>query len=239
MQLQYVLLPGRSNDIHQRGPTGLGLHNQAYEFWRRHWDQVFGELDGSRTVAADFSRHDYIATVLAEGRVMALHLYSVFRLDSMADRDHPYFSTSFETEFLDGLRARGYKKVMSMEYLTVSPEVRLSNPKSGVKMSFAHIIMGLGTQVQRSLGADAAIGPCRCDLKVDRLAKEYGAYTGDVRTMHNVPVASAAIPLTEIRECSREAERLEIQRLWDTRSDFRHGYNVNEQNNTVLTLEVA
>ena len=106
-------------------------------------------------------------------------------------------------------------------------------------MSFAHIIMGLGTQVQRSLGADAAIGPCRCDLKVDRLAKEYGAYTGDVRTMHNVPVASAAIPLTEIRECSREAERLEIQRLWDTRSDFRHGYNVNEQNNTVLTLEVA
>lgn len=203
MELSYVLIPGRSNEIHSLELGGLEIHNRAFEFWRQHWDKVFGELDGSSTVASDFSRHDYVACLISQDKVVALHLYSVFRLDSLADRAHPYFAASFEVEFLQELWRRGCRKVMSMEYLTVSPDLRLSNPNRTMNTSFGHIVMGLGTHVQRLLAADAAIGPCRCDLKVDRLAKEYGAFTGNQRIMHNVPVVSAAIPLDGIQECSR------------------------------------
>lgn len=219
MKLSYHLIPGRSSDL--SSINSLELHNRAFGFWREQWDQVLTSLDGTKTEAGDFTRQDVIAAICDEEQILALHLYSLFRLDSAADQNHHYFNSSFEPAFIARMRDEGFKKVMSMEYLTVSPEVRRSSALRETKLSLAHVIMGLGTHMQRALGADAAIGPCRCDVKVDKLAQEFGAFVGEQREMHNVQVVSAAIPSQGIVSCNRLPERREIDRLWRERTDYR------------------
>lgn len=221
MKLSYSLLPGRSSSLPKSDLVALAKHNYAFQFWKSQWDHVFQSLDGSATKAADFTRHDVVAILMGDDSILALHQYSVFRLDSEADMNHHYALSSYEAGFFEGLQKRNIHSVMSMEYLTVSPEVRRSaSLKSAMPFSIAHLILGLGMCVLKDLKADAAIGACRHDLKVDRLAVEFGAFLGDVRQMHNVPVVSAAISRLGIKPCERPEERAEIERLWREREDL-------------------
>lgn len=209
--LQYHLLPGRC----PAGFRGTEFHNQVFHYWKNFWDGVLKDLDGTQANVADFDRQSLIAAITAPGgQIVAIHLYTFFNAHSEAFKTHPYVKNSFEDDYVDWIIKNKLEAPMTMEYLTINPAFR----KKEVGVSMAYVLMGLGMKLMESLNASAAIGPCRQDVKVDKIAFDYGAIGLEPRIMHNVPVVSVAIPAKNHPPCPFPEERALIDRMWETKS---------------------
>jgi hypothetical protein len=161
-QLKYVILPGKfAPDF-----PDVELHNGTYQLWQSVWKDVFTEAGNpAALVADDFLRQDYIGALHHNRQVIGCHLYTLFNIDQMAAINNRYFSI-FPREIIDGFRERNAKYLMTMEFLTVHPEWR--------KASLGPVLINLGINILKTIGADAAIGPARKKTKVDQMCNKFG-----------------------------------------------------------------
>lgn len=206
----YYLLPSANPPAHL-----VGLHNQIHGFWKESWQEVLRQLKADATqLGDDFVRQDLVAAICTGGEVVAVHLYSVFALDSDAARAHRYLTGNYPPEFFEKLRAKGVRTVMSMEYLTVSPNWRKS--QGGLHMGA--VIGALGLRVMEHYGVDAVIAPARRDHKVNEMAYAQGGecIIGNVMN-HNVPCDLIAIQRQSVKDPPPELARLRDQ-LWESRT---------------------
>lgn len=211
-ELSYHLLPGRCPSHF----AGQELHDRVFLFWRQFWDEVLKDLDGSQAQPHEFDRQNLIGVIMNGNDIVSVHLYSHFATKSLAARSHPYFETSYEPAFQKWLSAQDDSSVMTMEYLTLNAAYR----KSQLGISLAHVIVGLGTRIQRHLSADWSVAPCRQDVRVDEVARHFGAKGFETRIMHNVPVVSMILARSDIRTCPLLREASLIEKMWNERTDW-------------------
>lgn len=184
---QYYLLPSATP------PRELiDVHNKVYHFWKDMWVEVLGQLKADAShLDDDFLRQDFVAAICNDSGVAAVHLYSFFSLDADASRQHRYLAGNYPAEYFEKLIAMGIRTVMSMEYLTVNPAWR--KRKADVHIGAA--LGGLGLEVMKYYGIDAAIAPARRDHKVHLMAYSQG---GDC-ILENVVNHNVACDLIAIR----------------------------------------
>lgn len=163
---QYHLLS--AGNIYQRDE--LPLRNKAYQAWYKLWDQVYKEAGSEFSVSSDeFIRQDIVCVILLKGEVAGVHLYSFFDLDSQADCATKYFKF-FSQNYLDTLKSRNVKTLMSMEYLTVPTAFR----KSIVGVPLGSTLLQLGTHVFAECDTDCIVAPARNDVKVNEMCYDVG-----------------------------------------------------------------
>lgn len=160
---KYIILPGKC----ELSPSYLDLYNQAYSYWKSFWSEIYSEEDS--VFADNFLRQDFIAIVLYQNKIVAMHLYTIFNIHASLTRHHSYFKT-YPALFLEHLIKNNVKNVMSIEYLTVSPEWR----KSLTGISFGEIMIGTSLKYLHHLKIDAAIALTRNDRKVNTLCYNFG-----------------------------------------------------------------
>ncbi|PIS10463.1 MAG: hypothetical protein COT73_09225 [Bdellovibrio sp. CG10_big_fil_rev_8_21_14_0_10_47_8] len=148
----------------------LSLRNSIYSSWHKLWTDVYSQSDAGYHLSSDeFIRQDLVTAILHKEKVAAIHLYSFFHLDASADLSTKYFHF-FSEKYLQELRQKKVKTVMSMEFLTVLPEFR----KSNIGFSIGSTIIQLGTQVFGQVNADAIVAPARNDVGVNKMAYDLG-----------------------------------------------------------------
>ena len=130
-------------------PDENHIRNDAYKAWYKLWSEVYSQSSSAYELNSDeFVRQKIVTAITHNNEVAAVHLYSFYHLDSLPDLRTKYFHF-FSPEYLQHLRNRQVKSVMSMEFLTVLPEYR----KSKLGVSIGLVISQLGTEIFRSPAA--------------------------------------------------------------------------------------
>lgn len=173
-RIQYHLFNPRSLSA-----DTIKLSNDVYSLWQTIYKDVLGKV-GEPLNPDDFHRCDVIVALTDDSKVFGFHLYSSFDLRSNALRDHHYMK-AFDENIIEKFRNRGINTMMSMEYLTVSPEYRSRNSD----VNWSEIIIALGSKVMEAGPWDCLVGTARRDLNVRRKAAKSGTnYFGSVVKMN-------------------------------------------------------
>lgn len=149
-------------------PHEREFSNQVFIAWQRLWSEVYGAKN-YKLETTDFLRQDVIATLMYEGQVAAVHLYSLFDIQCLASLGSHYFEF-FNDEYFRKLSEREVRLTMSMEYLSVMPPFR----KKNTGFSVATLLIALGNRVADELGVDAVVAPARNDVGVNKMAYDVG-----------------------------------------------------------------
>lgn len=176
---RYFLLSAKNPD-----PNHIELANKSFLLWKSTWMKVFQTLNFDCShLEDDYLRQNIIACITHNNNPIALHLYSVFHIQSLAAHSHSYFR-QYPEEFFLKLSSNGVQTVMSMEYMTVHPDWR----KSQTNIHIGSLLGGLAFEVAKFLQVDAAIAPARRDHKVHEIAYSFGAVPILENIVnHNVP----------------------------------------------------
>jgi hypothetical protein len=197
----------------------MPLHNQAFEYWKSFWEEVFRQnrlRDGEVEFAVDFTRMDLVCLVMSGTEIAGMHLYEFINVEQLAMREHHYFNNETGKVFLDSLGHHGADLVMTLEYLTVNPNWR----KKFIGTSLASVVVSLGTRVQAATGAKASLGRAREDVGVNAMAQDCGAVIlKDKIDMYNTPVSCICIYSDSIKDIDDPVGRALVQRLWNERVD--------------------
>lgn len=164
--LKYYLLPGRPSLEFRE----IDLYNKAYSFWKATFKPLYEEHSKTDWFSDDFFRQHYVGILVHKDEIAAVHLYTVFRLDTAFTKDHKYFSIFDESTF-ELLAERGAKSVLTMESLAVAQNFR----KELIGIRLGEVLIGLGMKIQAALKIDAAVGPARKEVKAEDMAKKLGA----------------------------------------------------------------
>lgn len=212
--LQLYILPSANPPPHL-----VKLHDKIFEFWRDIWTQEFNTLHfDTAFLIDDFIRQDFIAAICLGSDVIAVHLYSLLAIDSLAARSHRYFSLNYPPIFFERLGNMNVRKVMSMEYLTVNPAWR----KAQANIHIGAVMGAMALHLMEQHKLDAVIAPARRDHKVHELAYARG---GDCIveniSNHNVSCDLIACRREKILpHPSKEVSAL-IAKLWTERLEVR------------------
>lgn len=151
-------------------PSENKLRNEIFTAWHSLWTDIYSEKNSGYEFTSDeFTRQKVITAILYKEQIAAVHLYSFFHLESLADLKMKYFHF-FSEDYLNYLRRRQVKTVMSMEFLTVLPEFR----KSKIGFSIGSVISQLGTQLFGESHVDAIVAPARNDVGVNKMSYDLG-----------------------------------------------------------------
>jgi hypothetical protein len=209
--LEYRVVSGKPSP-----ETDPALHDAVYTFWKQFWSEVYRSVGESGDLSPDdFARQDRIAVFLHEGKVVALHAYTLFDLRFRAQRECSYFARHFADVALRKLEQLGARRVMSMEYIAVSPEWR--SKQLGV--SLASVIVGLGLRLAETLGVDASISSARMDVGADKICDAFGSTTLAKITAHQRPTALVAFLQGRWHEHGDPEVRRWVSYFWERRRD--------------------
>ncbi len=165
-KLQYTLMAGKG-----RGEvTYPELHNKVFRFWKDFWTHVYGKqgsLDAFNL--DDFSRQDVVGVLHSGDEVVALNLSTVFQADLQACREHHYFKF-YPPEVFEFLKSEGARTLATIEFFSVNPNWR--SHLAG--LSLGEIVVGLGVNLSRALGADAMFAAARTEVGSSRMGQTYG-----------------------------------------------------------------
>lgn len=163
-----ILLPGKCGPDFQK----KDLYNRVYSAWKEIWKKEFTDVGSPGAWQADhFLRQDCIPVILTDtGEIVSFFLLSFYSMNHLAARDCSYLSI-FPSEAMQILDSKNVKEVMTLEFLTVTPEWR--NKRAGIPM--AGLIMSSALKVFEARGSDAALGVARIDYGVNKLCMSMGA----------------------------------------------------------------
>lgn len=212
--LEYVIFSGRGTG----NPENPERQNQAYLYWKRFWSDFYEKAGQSGSFSGEnFYRQDFVTALFAGDQVVGLHLYSLFRIDELASREHRYFK-SFPEGFIDSLKEMGVRRVMSLEYLTVDPGWR----KSECGLSLAEVLIGCGTRFFRTQEIQALIAPARADgTKVAEKTYRYGfdCFQSGLQ-MLGCPIDIIVGFRDKIHHHPSSEVMGQVERLWSRRQDY-------------------
>ncbi|RYZ93642.1 MAG: hypothetical protein EOP06_00300 [Proteobacteria bacterium] len=142
-------------------------------FWLNHWGVTF-EKSGSpdETWKQHFDEQDLVVGLRSDGVFISCHLYTFYDLNSSSIFETEYFSY-FRPETIGAMRFRKLVKVMTLEYLGVSP----SFTRNREKISVGKLMAVLCTYVAEVLGKDAVIGTPISSTKVEEMMTNVGGVT--------------------------------------------------------------
>jgi hypothetical protein len=216
-RIQYHLFNPRSLSA-----DTIKLSNDVYELWKAVYKDVLGKV-GEPLNPDDFHRCDVIVALTDDGKVFGFHLYSSFDLRSNALRDHHYMK-AFDDLIISKFKSRGIDNMMSMEYLTVSPEYRSRNSE----VNWSEIIIALGSRVMEAGPWDCLVGTARRDLNVRRKAAKSGSnYFGSVIKM-NYECEILMTKSGEVQPLSDPKSATLVDTLWSEK--MNHTSILNENN---------
>jgi hypothetical protein len=214
--LKYTLVPGACD--YRATDSICDVYNRVYEFWKDFWTGVLRDNRSPETLNCDAFQRPLITAILHnEKEIAALHMYSAFDLRQLSHRDHSYFRMSYPQEFVDNLRAQGHRSLLTMEFLTVSPNWR----KSRLGFSLADVIMSLGIKIFQQLEMDCFVTLARGDVKVPQLLKRINFEThGEVLERHNTPCEAMMLPASRIVSHPDPVIADLVEHFWKSREDF-------------------
>jgi hypothetical protein len=210
-KLEYVLLSGSeaSGDLSRK-------HDQAYQLWKKNWQDTFAELKTEAKLKADdFTRQRVISALFSGETAVGLLLHTHFNLDLAAVRDHTYLAT-YPAHIIEELRAQGCSEVLSMEYLTLHENWR----KHLVGVSMAEVILGLGAKVLEASNFSSMIVVTRNAKRVNQILYGYGARCLVPNlTKHNVSVDLVSLDHGKTHPGKDEEVNQLIEHFWRRRQD--------------------
>lgn len=209
-KLKYAILAG-----HDAAEEATNLHNGAYRLWKESWRETYKELKTEAKLKADdFTRQDIVSALFHGEEAVSLLLHTIYNLNLDAVRDHSYLA-GYPADVVARLRAEGSLKVMSMEYLTLSPRWR----RSEVGVPIAEVIIGLSVKIVETLGVNA-VAVTRVDRSVNDMFAGFGAtLLAPNLKMHNVAVDLMKLEHSEIRPNPDPAVNDLIKSFWRNRND--------------------
>jgi hypothetical protein len=210
--LNYVILSGRFCKAEQ-----LPIYQSAFEFWFKNWSMVYAELAANKGPNPDdFFRQDFIPVILHEGKIVAIHLYSLYDVRMRCGFEHSYLKYNFNEVFFSDCQRWGIGKMMSMESLFVDANYRKS--KTGVQLS--EVLISLGQKVFAELtDADAIFAPARSDNKVAQTCNRLGFDSVQKNIiLNNVPVDFIFCRRPQIRNAEDEV-RFFVESLWERKGN--------------------
>jgi hypothetical protein len=211
--LSYILLPGKSLRANSDHPQAY----RVYQYWKEFWGGFYQSVKSEEQLRADeFMRQDVVAALLQGDRVVGLHTYCFFDLESASTRDHSYFGLYTDLDFHQ-LKKQGFRKLMTMEFLTTHSDWR----KSLIGLSLAEVLVGCGIKVLQAAELDASITIARKDYKVPDFAERVGFRTlraGLVR--HNCPCELMVCPAQNPEQTMTSETSHYVDYFWKRRQDF-------------------
>lgn len=123
-------------------------------FWKTHWAKTFQETGAPDEGWQDhFDRQDMVVALTLESKVIGCHLYTFYDLNQAASRESDYFAY-FQKTSIDAFIENKVPRVMTMEYLGVSPSVS----QNAEHLSIGKLLVALATYAANEAGADAVVG---------------------------------------------------------------------------------
>lgn len=228
--LQFTIMPGCSYFL---GSSELcDVHNRAYVFWKNFWINVLEMNNSNESLNLDSFYRPYITTLLHnEDEIAGMHMYSAFDLRQISHKEHSYFQLSYPNEFLTSLYESGVESLLTMEFLTVSPNWR----KSLIGFSLAEVIMSLGIKIFQSLDIDCFITLARADVKVpDLLRKINFTRYGEMLQRHNTPCEAMLLNRKDV--ISHPDARIDnlVNKFWNEREDLVGWFHTNRQDDQIV-----
>jgi hypothetical protein len=224
-RIQYHLFNPRSLSA-----DTIKLSNDVYELWKTVYKDVLGKV-GEPLNPDDFHRCDVIVALTDDGKVFGFHLYSSFDLRSNALLDHHYMK-AFDDIIIGKFKSLGINNMMSMEYLTVSPEYRSRSSE----VNWAEIIIALGSRVMEAGPWDCLVGTARRDLNVRRKAAKSGTnYFGSVMKM-NYECEILMTKSGEVQPLAEPKLATLVETLW---SEKMNHTNLLDENRVIPLRKVA
>lgn len=161
----YLLL-----NLHNHDPIYTGLINQIFELWEHTFAKVARQNE-SALDPDEFFRSHYIGALMYDEEIVGFNLFTNFDLSLISATRHRYFQ-SLGACSPERLSLSKVKKVMTMEYFTITPAWR----KQMKDAPWGEILTGMGLKFLDNSGADAILGTPRIDLKVHEMCYRLGAY---------------------------------------------------------------
>lgn len=179
LDLKYCILPGKFM------PPGLELEYQrAYETFQSCWGEAFRELFGPDYVlySNDFTRQDYIHTLFAGDKCIALACLREIDLRNPADLDDSWFKPWKRSHLTNFARA-GHRRCLVDSYFTVHKDYRRSALPG--QESVGHILGCLTVLYQLDLGVPLMFGMTRNDRSMNKLTARWGTEVVETNIIHN------------------------------------------------------
>lgn len=199
----YQIIP-----LHQVCDSQKDLVNDIYEMWENTFTEVLGQSGASLDIG-DFFRCHAAGVLLYKDEVVGFNLFTNFDFQLHAHRKHPYFQ-ELDSETLKTITASA-RKVMTMEYFTVSPLWR----RQTMEVPWGEILAGLGLNYMDQSPAHLGLGTPRTDIKVDQMCSKLGASLhGHIKKM-NYQCAIVQFDKKEKREFENPLTQHWVRRLWN------------------------
>lgn len=219
-ELEYVIIPGRLYGQ----PELEALNNEAFRYWKSFWQGVFAQNGCPEDLNEDaFIRQNMICILKTKNEIAGMHLYSFYNLSQDASLNHSYIKDSYNDLYIERLRSLNIKKVMSLEYLTVSPGWR----KKYIGVSLGNLLVGLSGRVLSAVNYDASIAPSRSDVGVTAMACDIGGeiVIGNIE-MHKTMCDLITIRNRKLKPHPDSIVNRWVEHYWNTRQDLA-GYTSN------------
>jgi hypothetical protein len=208
-KLKYTILTQES----VKDPALYNLYCEAYEFWKKTWKNIFTKVGSPEAWSGDdFFRQDFIPVIMYDGKIIALHCSTVFFLKNPCLKDIKYFSI-FSSQINEWMDKNKVQDLMSMEFLSVAKEWRVT--RSG--LSFAEILIGLGSKIVKLNNIDAAIGVSVKAAKITEKASKlnYSVISNEARRGNLICDVIGLIP--DAHKHPDIQARAMIEYLWEDR----------------------
>ncbi|XGC81948.1 hypothetical protein ACES2L_05560 [Bdellovibrio bacteriovorus] len=198
--------------LHHVCETQKDLVNQIYEMWTETFDQVLTDA-GATLDHGDFFRSHSAGVLLFRDEVIGFNLFTTFDMQLAAHRNHHYFKELDPTLFK--CPAGKLRKVMTMEYFTVSPKWR----RQCQEVNWGEILAGLGLNYFDNSNVHLGLGTPRVDVKVDQMCKRLGAsVAGHIEKM-NYTCAVVLFDKKDQRKFQDPLTHHWVSKLWNKYHD--------------------
>jgi len=189
--------------------------NKAFLAWQTNWQEVESST-GFSFNADEFYRQNAILVLLdPNGDVMGCHLYSFFNLKTLAANNTSFFA-KFDESYKRHLIEREIVNSFSVEYLTVCKKYRRNG-----ELSLARAIISLSCKVLENSMFDGILAQTRDDVKVNKMAEEFGGEVVSQGFKMN-GIASSFVIFQKGSTVSGDSVAVDrfVQALWSRRVDL-------------------
>ena len=171
------------------------LKTNVFSEWHNSWSTHFKEMDStSRLFSDDLTRSTYLTVIHQGSAPVAMHLYSVWNLESLVHQNSRYLA-QYTAEALQKFAALKLAKVLSMEYFYVNPQWRFQKSR----LPLSEVLVGLGMNFfLQDPTIDGVITLARQAVKSDKRGGSWGLIPQCQVTLHNNECSAWPAPVKPI-----------------------------------------
>jgi hypothetical protein len=210
--LTCTFLPGKYRD----GEKVPELYNAVYRYWHKTWKEILGASGNLDSLNVEnFLRQDVIIVMHSGFEIAGALTSTYFNLSADSIFDHGYIK-AFPSEIVKKLKAEGVGKVITAEYLSVTPAYRKATTDAPLSEVISGLFMKIFVQSRAKMSLATPIRPA----KVHKIGEKFGWIEhGDI-TKSGVN----CVLLTNCHEQLKTHDNPRVVRLvedyWRTRNDL-------------------